>query len=661
MANQTSFAEEVGLDDAGFERNLRIFREKAPHIGERLAEYTPQSSLFRENGRTVDIDLGEDRFYGIDGTEFVEQQLAQYFGDPTRVLLGDAAGVGLVSPVSVLMLNKLGDTMKQHGVSELQAAPVDFAGVLVIFGIGLGLHIHPLIERTRAKYVIIAEPNLDFIHHSLHGVDWARIFEQCETEGVRLIFLDDTTPEALVYRLNQLFRAKDAPFLDGAYIYTHYQSWLFRTTQDTLKSVIQRYFISSGYYEDELVMLEHGVRNFLRHDSHVITEKPRLVQDIPVFIIGSGPSLDRSIEVIKKYKGSALVFSCGTALGPLLANGIRPDFQCELENGAATFTVLSATRERHAGGFEGIRLIAASTVHPDVPPMFEEAFFFMREGVSSTQLFGHKYAPIPGVAPTCTNTAFAAATALGFRNIYLFGVDCGVRNEKAHHSKDSFYFKDEEARRSVKPKYDIVQRANFGGTVRTNWVLDLTRMMLEGLQSARGANLVNCSDGAQIANATPMVPRALKLSVEPLDKASIIAKLREETTALKAGALFREKTIEQVLKEFDAFHQQAGEFFSALGESLTDCFSLRDAVVDFLDEMEEKYKGITAVLDASARSLPKIGMFFIARIGDEKLRKVLLDGFRAGYEEIFFDMMRGTRKMLEELCEESRKYEAAHS
>ena len=43
---------------------------------------------------------------------------------------------------------------------------------LVIFGIGLGRHIRPLIEQTNGLNVILVEPDIEFLWHSLEVCDW---------------------------------------------------------------------------------------------------------------------------------------------------------------------------------------------------------------------------------------------------------------------------------------------------------------------------------------------------------------------------------------------------------------------------------------------------------------------------------------------------------
>ena len=47
---------------------------------------------------------------------------------------------------------------------------------------------------------------------------------------------------------------------------------------------------------------------------------------LPVFVIGSGPSLDNDIPFIRKNQDKAIVVACGTAIDTLYHAGIKPDF-----------------------------------------------------------------------------------------------------------------------------------------------------------------------------------------------------------------------------------------------------------------------------------------------------------------------------------------------
>mgnify|MGYP003300892789 CR=1 FL=1 len=48
-------------------------------------------------------------------------------------------------------------------------------------------------------------------------------------------------------------------------------------------------------------------------------------KDKTALVISAGPTLDRNIETIKKYRDNVVIFTVGTALKTLIKNDIKPD------------------------------------------------------------------------------------------------------------------------------------------------------------------------------------------------------------------------------------------------------------------------------------------------------------------------------------------------
>ena len=90
---------------------------------------------------------------------------------------------------------------------------------------------------------------------------------------------------------------------------------------------------------------------------------------------------------------------------------------------------------------------------------------------------------LQAAAPTCVNTAMAAATALGFTEIALFGTDCGVRPGMSDHAEGTIYRDIEKFRKTTvqRERYPLELEGNFGGIALTDWIYDASRRMLMDL------------------------------------------------------------------------------------------------------------------------------------------------------------------------------------
>src|SRR3546814_12104056 len=90
-----------------------------------------------------------------------------------------------------------------------------------------------------------------------------------------------------------------------------------------------------GYFADERLMIENSVAN-LADGFWMVEGAFQPVHDLPAFVVGSGPSLDAALDALRAWQEHGVIFSAGSALQTLLANGIVPDFQVEKENNDTT-------------------------------------------------------------------------------------------------------------------------------------------------------------------------------------------------------------------------------------------------------------------------------------------------------------------------------------
>ncbi|WP_413701355.1 hypothetical protein ACLKMH_06680 [Psychromonas sp. KJ10-10] len=83
---------------------------------------------------------------------------------------------------------------------------------------------------------------------------------------------------------------------------------------------------------------------------------------------------------------------------------------------------------------------------------------------------------------------------MGFKEIYLFGLDYGFKSEEDHHAKGSVY----QEMEGFKMTGDFKVPANFEGEVYTRRVFDSSRGVLEMLLEQNPTiKCFNASDGAR--------------------------------------------------------------------------------------------------------------------------------------------------------------------
>ena len=646
------------------ERNKEAFLKHHPGVWAALDRLGKTiSSLVVEGGAVTNIDLGDIRLYPEAAAGWSENQLQEHLQNPDRVGFENPAHCNL-SPVSRRLLQDINRYFETHPPEKIEDYPVADAGFGYIFGVGLGFHLPGLTAQSRCRYLVIIEPIPEFIIHSMAAIDWKGIFEDAAEAGMEIHFLLGKEPEATIIEIERLIITKGQTFLDGSYAYIHYYSWPIKETRKILNERLKTYYASRGYFEDEVLMMSNTYSNFRRWPSHIISRKGHLEQDMPLFIVGSGPSFDKDLPYIKKWRDRAIVFSCGTSLGILLKNGIRPDLHVENEN---TPQLVSNLRDFHDEyGFDGITLVASTTVNPDIGELFGKRWFYFRSHLSSSALLNGSVKVLVGAAPLVSNAAFAVVTTLGFKNVYLFGIDCGRKPEQGHHSRDAVYYQDDydnylegESLELLETEFTRLVPGNFGGQVLTAWYLDMSRVSLSGLRRLSGIELINCSDGARIEGAKPKAAASIELAYPPGRQKTVLSRLEEQLKFFNPGEFLESTNLQFHADACDNFVEAFRELMDRALEEDRSFWELEQRLIEFRNENVFEMKGVLSIIGGTYTSMIRLGAFGGNRIPDDRTRVKFLRFFIAGYRDACLWMAGEIKTLLQEMAEKKPQLKKA--
>ncbi|WP_440903930.1 6-hydroxymethylpterin diphosphokinase MptE-like protein [Catenovulum sp. SX2] len=321
---------------------------------------------------------------------------------------------------------------------------------LIVFGIGTGYQLDSLFANHRVENLFICEPNRDFFYASLHAIDWAKYLKQIDDSGARLYLnIGDDGTHLFRDLLNQFYSI--GPYiLANTYFYQSYYNSNLVSAVAQLREQLQVVISMGEYYDHARYGIAHTTETISRGYPFLIKDAAKKLsyqdKEVPIFLVGNGPSLDKSIETIKEWKEQAIVISCGTALMPLYKNGIVPDFHAEIEQNRSTFDWIC-----RIGDFDYLKkisLISCNGIHPDTCDLFKDVYLAFKEGESSTisalTILGREnYEELKFAFPTVSNFALNLFTNVGFNQIYLFGVDLGFVDPVNHHSQQSGYYLEE--------------------------------------------------------------------------------------------------------------------------------------------------------------------------------------------------------------------------
>jgi len=627
---------ERDLADDRQQRSARVLAERFPAAWARVEYASPPVSRLVPGADGPDnIDLGSGRLYTSPARVWTRTQLDHYREAPQGIYFSDPNHCN-VSPLSLELVRHLTGFLRDGGhTGKVAALPVRDVGYLFVFGVGLGYHLPELVATTTARHIVLIEPLPEFIGHSCHAIDWQALLEAADARGIELHFIIERRPLDISRRVEELVVRHGNVFLDGSTFCPHYYSWTLKHAYAQMQERLKHFYISNGFFEDEVEMIRNTHENVRACSFHLVEGRPHLQQDFPVFIVGSGPSFDNDVAAIRKWRDKAIVISCGTALRSLMRNGIRPDLHCENERVALVPELLRALDAEY--GLHGIVLVATTTMFPEVANLFDERWFYFRDGLSPATVLNPGYRPLYNADPLVSNAAFAVATFLGFQNVYLFGMDLGQREGGAHHAKDAIYNDKDHGELDTlyvnRFKEARIVPGNFGGRVRTFWAFDMGRRMLGEVQHVRGVNLYNCSDGARITGARPQKAAGIDLGHVDGDRARVLRQLAGEMRRFEPGQVLDGVDLQTTIDGLAWLRDEVAGLVARLRREKAEFWDVLAAIAALQEQGGAERKGVFALVRSSMRSMVRLGAFFGNRIADDELRRAYIDHFLTHYEE----------------------------
>ena len=432
-----------------------------------------------------------------------------------NILVGDAFILGgeerwrKNNPIQVNMLNKLYEAGIFHdleltpdNLTSIHGFSTDYFPLIRVYGIGLGYHFTELIKQRKISYMTIYEPHVDLFFTSLYTIPWQLIFKYFDNKGKGVNLVIGETADAAIKNNVAFLSQRLMPLTTCYYRFNHFNSEKISamTTKEPQSDTVESQQRDAGWYEDQVTGFYLSARNIKKSNRFFSGKKTK--RYFRAFIVGSGPSLNETIDYIKTHQNKALIFSCGSAITPLLTAGIIPDYQIVQER----VWHLEKHEEKHdLNLLKKISLLKLNVVSPRIDKFYKETLIFQKYRDPGSSLLGNNYAVTTGVNPTVTNTGISMCAALGVNEVYLFGVDYGApKDSEKMHAANTMY-DDISADDNVEKKTTYDLPGNLGSVIRTDIILSWSHQTTE-IKVAEFPNIqwFNVGEGALISGAIPM-------------------------------------------------------------------------------------------------------------------------------------------------------------
>lgn len=518
-----------------FQQNMDAFKNNMPGIHDFFEHYQP-TRPFRffcnDNGIPnilwLDTEValyGEDPFADAQAqiAEVIDQSVLQCIDFAPQWYFDDQIHIKYNNEIS-----KLKQKPEQSGLRLKDALPMDVP-LSLMYGIGLGYQLGYLYEHCKVRNLFAFEPDLDMFYASLFCFDWHSLFEYMKQESLTLHLFIGVDEALLAADMMEALHRKGAFWSAAYFSFCHYHS----PKLDKLIHQVEKEFYllrtGWGFFDDNVYALAHSHTHL--QDGTPFLKRQRnttLAANIPVFVVGNGPSLDQSIDFIRQHQHQAVIIACGTAVSALHKADIRPDVYVAVERTKSSADFL---RILNADDFlKDSVFLSVDVIHPECKTFFRKTGITFKPNEPMYKLltshFGDefKFETIDYSNPFVGNTGLNYAALLGFKEVYLFGIDNGYKSADKHHSKLSLYYNDkQEAKYQQNLSGTFPAPGNFGDEIRINHLFGLSIHNMERvLNDYPDLYCTNSSDGAYIEGARPLRVESLTPDWSAIDKRSVM-------------------------------------------------------------------------------------------------------------------------------------------
>ncbi|WP_322923985.1 motility associated factor glycosyltransferase family protein [Paenibacillus campi] len=296
--------------------------------------------------------------------------------------------------------------------------------LIFMYGFGQGLALIDLLEKYPDRWIFVYEPNITVFYDTIEKYNFVELFQKPGFKG--LAIGEDS--------LKMLF-SSILSYMESDLAFVAHRHYLEQEA-DQLYELKNQFLKYSELFEVNQQTMDHFRMRWMRNSmfqladmlkSQWIENVRNTLPDCTVIVVGSGPSLQQDIEILRKMKDHAIVIAAGSSIQALVKHGIQPHLTVAMD-----------------GGVVNERIFATSDVL--VAPLLITSTAYY--GMSEKQVSGRMYSILRNdtvahyclgqskdhfaIEPTSTvtGTAMQAAICLGAKKIIMMGQDLSFQNNK---------------------------------------------------------------------------------------------------------------------------------------------------------------------------------------------------------------------------------------
>ena len=338
-----------------------------------------------------------------------------------------------------------------------------------MLGLGLGYLTEALLKQDMSSRFVVYEADLQMIRILCECRDCRALLEN---ERIELVY--DEEYQSFLYHLSEGHTVFHEPSL-----YNISEEALFLRMYDfyiTIQSAVNH----------RQRMRENFICNLIHEDKSVEVLQKEL-EGKRVYLIAGGPSLDKTLESLKKKQKDEKIVCVGTSVKKLKKAGIIPDYMIVTDP-------MSWMGEQVAES-KDIPLWYLSTSFYEVRNVVNQGYLILQKGYEPAEQYGkQKGYHLYNTGGSVTTTALDILLSMECKEIVCMGMDMAFTDNKSHAAGTALAREIESEHKQLIPVKGIL-----GNTLYAPKNLNIYRKWIENrVKNEKNTTLINVSDGAYI-------------------------------------------------------------------------------------------------------------------------------------------------------------------
>ncbi len=607
--------------------NLDVFRQYYPALYDPLtADQTQEYQLEIDDVGRPNIRAQGNYLYPGNAVSCALAQVKQYVNGPARLRVNPQYYERKDKMIFYNHLSNLSDRSPVFEEGKQVANDYHFDQKnlpgIVVFGVGLGYHLRLLIEKFNIQQLIVVDVDFQLLKVSLHVMDWRPIFEYFSVNDREFRINIDANGEKLGHSILEMMSAGHHVLWSNSFLYKHYNHPVLDEAYEFLRSKAYLILTGWGFYDDER---ESTIQALCNHGKRVplYTGMSGFKNEKTAIIVANGPSLDKAIEFLKNNHKKAIIFSCGSAISSLKKLGIKPDIHIEMERPYFVYAVLESTVGLDY--MKDIPIMAPSRTHPDVFEMTRFPLQYDKNYDAGGTISNYPLMNLTN--PTVANAAVSLSVTLGFKTLYMLGMDFGYPQDTHYHSKHSFYSDPENELHNFRYQATMTLPDVHGNLIDTTQVLAKSCEAVAAVLGLRpDVDVYNLALGADIPRTQWIDPDDAAINASDLNKSESMKCIYEQFNVDYASSIEPQSVLDNIQSTLKAC---MADF-----ESLA-CESEMDGIDDFIHlcmkihlylkrQLRPKSATVEMLLRGTLWHIQHIGLTHHSAIKESKERIIFL-------------------------------------